>query len=83
MENGINLHLSEWRNNYYAAFTYVTKFHTHFETSEGHPVLKKKQLLLVLQLLNDHWLKNMTTVLVHQINKGKSTNTRNILMKYW
>ena len=39
-EHGINLDFSEWHDNYYSAYTYVTKYDTHFETSEGHPVLK-------------------------------------------
>ena len=34
-EHGINLDFG----NYYSAYTYVTKFDTHYETSQGHPVL--------------------------------------------
>ena len=37
--HGINLDFSEWHDNYYSAYTYATKFDSHFETSEGHPVL--------------------------------------------
>ena len=36
---GIDLDFKKWHDNYYAAYTYVTKFDTHFPTSENHPVL--------------------------------------------
>ena len=38
-EHGINLDFGEWHDNYYSAYTYVTKFDTHYETSQDHPAL--------------------------------------------
>ena len=35
----IDLDLKQWHVNYYAAYTNVTKFDTHFVTSENHQVL--------------------------------------------
>ena len=35
----IDLDFKQWYDNYYAGYTYVTKFDTHFVTSENHPVL--------------------------------------------
>ena len=38
-EHNINLDFKEWHDNYYTAYTYVKKFDSYFETSEGHPIL--------------------------------------------
>jgi len=35
----IDLDFSEWHDNYYSVWTYVTKCDAHFQTSEGHPPL--------------------------------------------
>ena len=35
----IDLDLKQWHDKYYLAYTYVTKFDTHFVTSENYPVL--------------------------------------------
>ena len=37
--NNIDVDFQEWHDNYYSAYTYVTKFDTHFKLSENHPVL--------------------------------------------
>ena len=34
---GIDSDLKQWFDIYYTAYTYVTKFDTHFGTSENHP----------------------------------------------
>ena len=36
----IDLDFQDWHSHYYDAFTYVSKFDTHYQTSEGHPVLE-------------------------------------------
>ena len=40
----IDLDFKQWHDNYYTAYTYVTKFDTHFVTSENHLVLNKAPL---------------------------------------
>lgn len=37
--HNIDVDFQEWHENYYTAYTYVTKFDSHFEKSENHPVL--------------------------------------------
>ena len=37
--HGIDVDFHEWHDNYYQAYTYVTKFDSHYVTSPNHPVL--------------------------------------------
>ena len=39
LNHDIDVNFQTWQGNYYSAFTYVTKFDTHFVSSENHPVL--------------------------------------------
>ena len=38
-QHGIDLDFQGWHDNYYSAYTYVTKYDPHFLTSPGHPTL--------------------------------------------
>ena len=39
LNHDIDVDFQTWQDNYYSAFTYVTKFDTHYVTSKNHPVL--------------------------------------------
>jgi len=39
LNHDIDVDFKGWQDNYYSAYTYVTKFDTHYITSKNHPVL--------------------------------------------